>query len=280
MNTGFLRVIGRITAVLIVGFWSMFSASLRADKPIEPTIADIPYQLIEQQNHDAGLFTQGMLVLDGWIYESSGRYGQSKLARYKESDSSQLVTQPLSRTIFAEGLAHFNNHFYLLTWRAGKAFVLDEYWSVKKTFSYQGEGWGLTHDGERLIMSDGSDTLQFRDADTFEVLSSIRVTGAGRTWDQLNELEYTDGIVWANRWQTSEIVAIDPQSGRVLGVIDLSALSKKHQQGWYSSDKVANGIAWSSERQAFWVTGKYWNKRYLIKPQIPSLVASEAVDNL
>lgn len=258
---------GRVFSFLVWGLIAILPLSVKASTPETAQIPSIPYTIIEQQSHDSSLFTQGMLVHDGWIYESSGRYGQSKLARYKESDSSRFVSQPLSKRIFAEGLTRFNNQFYLITWRAGKAFLLDEYWQQKKVFDYKGEGWGITDDGDKLIMSDGSDHLQFRDPDTFALLSSIKVTGGGRVWRYLNELEYINGVVWANRWQTDEIIAIDPKTGKVLGVLDIKELSNENRGGWASSDKVANGIAWSQSRQAMWITGKYWNKRYLIRPQ-------------
>lgn len=232
---------------------------------LKNNVPKIDYSVIQERNHNPKLFTQGFLIVKDWIYESSGRYGQSLLARYKEENGEGFYSQKLPDDIFAEGLTFWNNSFYLITWRNQTAYRYDEYWSQKQTFHYQGEGWGLTHTDTQLIMSNGSDQLQFINPDDFSVEKTLTVTGYNRTWDLLNELEYHNGIVWANRWLSDELIAIDATTGNVLGTIDLTELAKPYRKGIFTSDKVANGIAWSEQHQAFWITGKYWPKRYLIK---------------
>lgn len=230
------------------------------------------YQVLETVAHDPQLFTQGLVKEGEWFYESSGLYGKSRLLRYRstgENASNQATNgSKLPEKFFAEGLALFNNRLYLLTWREGKTFVYNkETLKQLKSFNYSGEGWGLTHDGTHFIMSDGSDTLSFRSPTTFEVEKTITVHSGNRTWSDLNELEYVDGIVWANQWRTSNLLGIDENSGEVKIIIDLTAL---HRQAAVSrAESVANGIAYDKERDALWITGKYWRYRYLIKPIAP-----------
>jgi glutamine cyclotransferase len=176
----------------------------------------------------------------------------------------------LPKSLFAEGLTLFNEQFYLLTWRSQRLLVFDRNWTQIAEYPFLGQGWGLTHNGVQLIASDGSDQLKFYNPDGYRLEKTLRVTGHGRSWDRLNELEYVDGIIWANRWLSDEVIAIDGQTGEVLGVMDLTALSKP----WRNvHEKVLNGLAWSPDHQAMWVTGKLWPVRYLIQVDLAGVLA-------
>lgn len=228
----------------------------------------LDYQLLDSKSRPADHFTQG-LYYDGtrW-YESSGLYGRSWLAEYTDPGANPVRRKWLAANRFAEGLTLFRNQLYLLTYRAGEVRIYNpDNFSLKRVVPYKGEGWGLTSDGEQLIMSNGSDRLTFRDPETFEIIRSLQVTGGGERWSQLNELEFVNGLIWANIWQDTRIVAIDPQSGVVKGVVNLKKLQQDSVPGRQHVDAVANGIAWDQARNGLWVTGKYWPKLYLIRPQ-------------
>ncbi|WP_160153161.1 glutaminyl-peptide cyclotransferase [Microbulbifer sp. ALW1] len=228
----------------------------------------LKYELLERKPRPADHFTQG-LYYDGkrWL-ESSGLYGRSWLAEYTDPSANPVRRKWLAGNRFAEGLAVFGDKLYLLTYRAGEVQVYDrKSLSQEKILGYRGEGWGLTSDGEQLIMSNGSDQLTFRDPETFAVTSTLAVTGGGERWSRLNELEYVHGLIWANIWQDPRVIAIDPQTGVVKGVLNLQELQRdslKEQQ--WNVDAVANGIAWDQARNGLWVTGKYWPNLYLIRP--------------
>ena len=228
-------------------------------------IIELEYDIINTQNHPTNLFTQGLLVDGAWIYESSGGYGQSVLARYKASDTSLLTQMPLAKNIFAEGLTLLADKFYLLTWRAGKMLVFDRNWNRLASHNYNGEGWGLTSDGQYLIMSDGSDKITFYQPEPFKAVRSIKVNGANRRWSAINELEYANGVLWANRWFSDEVLAIDPSDGSVIAKLDFSQIAKQHRVGKNAREKVLNGLAWSEQHRAMWLTGKNWDRRYLVK---------------
>ncbi|WP_226702378.1 glutaminyl-peptide cyclotransferase [Microbulbifer elongatus] len=231
-------------------------------------VEKVEYELLESKTRPADHFTQG-LYFDGerWL-ESSGRYGHSWLAEYTDPSSNPVRRKWLAGNRFAEGLAVLEDKLYLLTYRAGEVQIYNRAdFTLDKVLRYRGEGWGLTTDGKQLIMSNGSNTLTFRDPQTFEVVRQVTVNGGGQNWSQLNELEYVHGLVWANIWQDSRIIAIDPASGEVLGVVDVEKLQRDSLQGRRHIDAVANGIAWDQARNGLWVTGKFWPNLYLIRPK-------------
>ncbi|TLM77561.1 glutaminyl-peptide cyclotransferase [Microbulbifer harenosus] len=231
------------------------------------TPPQLDYQLLDSKKRPADHFTQG-LYYDGerWL-ESSGLYGRSWLAEYTDPGASPVRRKWLASDRFAEGIAVFGERLYLLTYRAGEVQIYRRGdFSLEKTLNYKGEGWGLTSDGKQLIMSNGSDSLVFRDPDTFAVTRTLRVTGGGERWTRLNELEYANGLIWANIWQDPRVIAIDPQNGEVKGVLDLEKLRQDSVRNQWNVDAVANGIAWDQNRKGLWVTGKFWPKLYLIRP--------------
>lgn len=230
----------------------------------------LAYTVLARETHDAGVFTQGFVLDQGYFYESSGQYGRSFVLRYpsQDGDGKQPKRLALPRNVFAEGIEVVGDLLYLLSWREGKAWALDKNTlEVKKEFRYSGEGWGLTHDGERLIMTDGTNSLRFFD-ENFEPLGSRKVHLEGEPVPRLNELEYQGGLIWANQWHSDTIYAIDPQTGAVKAMVDLPAL--RREAGIDSRDSVLNGIAYDEAQDAFWVTGKYWRYRYLLKFHRPA----------
>ncbi len=231
--------------------------------------ATATYTVLETAVHDTSLYTQG-LILDGDdLIESAGLYGESCLVRYNASTGSEIQRKALPAHIFAEGIHQYNGSLYLLTWKEHRAFRLNpETLMARQQFPLETEGWGLTHNGTCFIQSDGSDVLFFRNSETFKVEKKISVREGTRPRDLLNELEYAHGLVWANVYMTSLIVAISPDDGQVACTLDLSALAARHED--IDSGLVLNGIAYDPRRDAFWVTGKCWPRRYLIKVTLPA----------
>ncbi len=230
--------------------------------------AEASYELLETADHDPSLFTQGFIVDGDELVESSGRYGRSRILRYKTATGEVIRNKPLPSFVFAEGLHQLNGSVYLLTWKEGCAYQLDaEDFSVQRSFKLETEGWGLTHDGHCFIQSDGSNILFFRNSTTFQVEKKVPVFEEIRPRNQLNELEYANGLIWANVYMTATIVAIAPDSGQVVFSLDLSELTARHKDG--NPGHVLNGIAYDPQRDAFWVTGKCWNQRYLIRVHPP-----------
>lgn len=238
-----------------------------------PPPAAIPthsYRVVRTFPHDPAAFTQGLLYDDGFLYESTGQYGQSSLRKVELETGAVVQAHQLDDRFFGEGLALFGNRLLQLTWRANKGFAyrLDSFAPLAE-FAYPTEGWGLTYDGELLIMSDGSATLYFRDPFTFAEVRRVAVVAQGRPVARLNELEWVAGEVFANIWQTDTIARIDPATGHVAGWIDLTGLlSDADRRG--SNAEVLNGIAYDREGERLFVTGKWWPKLYQIELIPPS----------
>jgi glutamine cyclotransferase len=222
-------------------------------------VALIDWEEVSRRPHDTAAFTQGLLLDgSGRLFESTGLRGRSSVREVDPATGEVLRTKRLRDGLFAEGLALVGDELVQLTWQAGRALRRDvETFERLGTHRYAGEGWGLCHDGERLVMSDGSDRLTFRDAQTFEVLSSVSVTLEAQPIDMLNELECVAGSVWANVWLTDAIVRIDPEDGRISGVLDLRGLIDPHPSETRAG-AVLNGIAYDATRDTFLVTGKLW----------------------
>ncbi len=234
-----------------------------------PCIAEtaIQYKVLEKRAHDPKLFTQGFYIEGGVSYESSGLFGRSFVRAYDTYSNHTFAEKKLPSRIFAEGLTLFNNELYLLSWKAGKALALDPK-TLKTTnqYTYSGEGWGITHTQKKLITSNGSATLSYRDPQTFKVTSTLTVHNKWRKFSHLNELEFAQSAIWANVWQSDLILKISPKDGRVLGIANLKSLSEENRSQ-NSQQNVLNGIAYDKKRNAFWVTGKFWPYKYLIQFQ-------------
>lgn len=217
-------------------------------------------QILSTRSHDPRAFTQGLVWHEGKLYESTGNYGSSSLREVDPKTGEVRRFLPVPQQYFAEGLARVDDRLIQLTWQEGVALVYNlATFEESGQLPYSGEGWGLCHDGRRLVMSDGSDRLTFRDPATFEIQGGVNVTAAGQPVFSLNELECVDGAVWANIWQTEEIVRIDPATGQVTAVVDASGLLTPQER---QTVDVLNGIAWVPETKTFLITGKYWPKMF------------------
>lgn len=223
------------------------------------------YHIVQEFPHDPDAFTQGLVYADDVLYEGTGLNGESTLRRVALESGKVLESTALDPVHFGEGIAIVGDRIYQLTWQTGTAFVYDrETLRSLTTFSYPTEGWGLTTDGERLIMSDGTNQLFFRDPETFREQSRIAVCNGDQPVPNLNELEYVDGEVWANVWQTDRIARIDPGTGHVTGWIDLTGLLPVAESEEWQVD-VLNGIAFDAETDRIFVTGKLWPKLFEIE---------------
>ena len=222
------------------------------------------YKVVEEIPHDTQAYTQGLFLSRGDWMESTGGYGTSSIRRVEKATGKVLLKKDLEEKFFGEGLAELNGKFYQLTWRSRKGFVYDAK-SLEKlsSFSYTGEGWGLATDGKTLIMSDGTERIRFLDSKTFQVLREISVTFGGKPLKMLNELEFIEGEIFANVWQTEQVVRINPVNGQVVGVIDLTGIYPQARQR--DSQFVLNGIAYDTEAKKLYVTGKCWPKIYQIE---------------
>ena len=222
------------------------------------------YEVVEEFPHDAEAFTQGLLLSDGDWIESTGGYGKTSVRRVEKETGKVLLKKDVEREFFGEGLAELEGKFYQLTWQKQKGFVYDAKTLERlRSFSYRGEGWGLTTDGQSLIMSDGSDRLRFLDPKTFRVWREVSVHLNGEPVRMLNELEFIEGEIFANVWHTDKIVRINPTTGNVVGVVDLAGLYP--EAGRRNPEYVLNGIAYDAATQEVFVTGKCWPKIYQIR---------------
>ena len=232
----------------VVGSLSVLAAAEGVDEQV------VRVQAAYTRAPDA--YTQGLLWYQDKLYESTGQYGESKLQRFDPKTGNVEAQVSLGPMHFGEGLARVENRLFQLTWRSGIVFVyaLDSFEELDR-LSFEGEGWGLCFDGRRLVMSDGSDELTFRDPRSFEVVKRLSVTLESRPVYRLNELECVEGWIYANVYQTDSIVRIDPESGAVNAVIDASGLLSEDDRAGID---VLNGIAFDSKREIFYLTGKNW----------------------
>jgi len=235
-------------------------APAAAAAPAQPPAYDA--RIVATYPHDPGAYTQGLFYLDGALYESTGQVGQSTIRRVNIEDGRVLQSVPIPAGQFGEGIVNWGDQIVSITWTGGVGYRWDRR-TLRRLgeWRYPGEGWGLTQNGADIIMSDGSAALRFLDPATLAERRRVTVTVNGRPLDQLNELEWVDGEVFANVWQTPFIVRIDPESGRVTGVIDLGPLVAQNSGG---EDDVLNGIAYDDARDRLFVTGKYWRNLYEI----------------
>lgn len=230
--------------------------------PVQQYTVKVVEQKAQPRNH----FVQGLEILDGYLYVSTGNYGESRLLRYHFADGRVDTERNLDERVFAEGLTILGERIYQLTWQ-NKAMLVYR----KADLEYQhwlplpGEGWGLTNNGTELIYSDGSAQLHFMSPDSARISHSITVTEQGRPVALLNELEWIDGMIWANIWQSDRIVIIDPASGDVTASIDLRGLLPRTE--YHPGTDVLNGIARNPADGSVWVTGKRWPWLYRIELQ-------------
>lgn len=235
------------------------------DGPREAPPKSIGYEIVKTYPHDTSSFTQGLVVYKGQMYEGTGEYGHSKLLAVDVNTGKITKQLPIPATFFGEGITILNDTIYQLTWKERKvfAYTLPDFNKVKE-FSINTEGWGITTDGKELIVSDGTNNLYYYNPSTFQLLRSHSVTDAGSLAFNLNELEYIDGFVYANKWQGSEIYKIDPATGKIVAKIDVTDIWNKIKAKDPAAD-VPNGIAYDSASQKIYITGKRWPELYEIK---------------
>jgi glutamine cyclotransferase len=261
MKRGCVALMGvlLVEAVRVIGF--VPQAPLRAAVP------RYGYTVVRSFPHDRDAFTQGLQYLDGALYESTGLNGRSSIRRVKLDTGEVLQKRDIPEQYFGEGITIWKSDLIQLTWQTGIGFVYDRRtFEPKRTFRYAGEGWGLTHNGAELIMSDGTDELRFLNPSTLAEKRRVKVTALGKPVRDLNELEFLKGEVFANVWNTDVVARIDPKTGRVLGWIDLSGLlSPSERAAADSAGGVLNGIAYDAADDRLFVTGKLWPRLFEIK---------------
>jgi len=247
--------------------WARLTGGLLAAAWAKAALAALPVQGVEVKAaypHDARAFTQGLLYLDGQLFESTGLEGQSTIRKVRLKDGAVLQSKAISPELFGEGMVNWGNELISVTWQDRVGFRWDlKTFALRTSFAYPGEGWALTQDGKSLIMSDGTPFLRFLDPRTFKEIRRVRVTAEGRPVANLNEIEWVKGEVLANIWQTSLIARIDPRSGAVKGWIDLSDLPETKRRP--NPDAVANGIAYDGQGDRLFVTGKLWPRLYEVR---------------
>ncbi len=271
-----LRVwlVAAIAIAVVGGVWMLRSAStsqassanagsavLEAES--QPVVRSLRVEVLRELSHERDAYTQGLVWWNGQLFESAGRYGESTLRRLDPQTGRVEQRIDVSAEYFGEGLALVDRRLIMLTWTAERAFTYDrDSFELGESFRYRGEGWGLCYDGRRLVMSDGSDRLTFRDPDTFEPIGEQRVRLRGQPLRDLNELECVDGAVYANVWEEDFLVRIDPETGRVTHYIDATGLLQGEDR---IGAEVLNGIAYDPTAETFYITGKWWPKMFEVR---------------
>ena len=251
----------RIAAAVIVILGIIIAYTYYSrETTIEPSYT---YQVVNKYPHDPEAFTQGLVVSEDIFYEGTGLYGESSLRIVEPETGESIQSISLAPEYFGEGVTILADRVYQLTWREHTGFVYDLELNQITTWSIPGEGWGLTENGTHLVMSDGTSTLTFIDPETLTVVQTITVTSEGEPVTMLNELEYIEGHVYANIWQTDQIAIIDPETGTVASWIDLTGL--QDQLDTTEGIDVLNGIAYDKETGKIYVTGKHWPNLFEIK---------------
>jgi glutamine cyclotransferase len=253
----------RLTGVVVVGVGLLLVVAVAAALPRKGAIPVAGFRIVNVFPHDPQAFSQGLVVAEGTLYEGTGQNGESSLREVDLTTGRVLRFVPLSNEYFGEGVTVLGDRIYQLTWKNRLGLIYDrKTFAPVSSFRYTGEGWGLTTDGEQLILSDGTSVLRFLDAKTFDVTRRVEVRAGGQKLDKLNELEFINGEVWANIWYADRIARISPKTGEVTGWVDLSALYPARERP--SREHVLNGIAYDATAKRLFVTGKLWPKLYEI----------------
>jgi glutaminyl-peptide cyclotransferase len=260
-----------VSVVLIVGIMAAMLYGNRNARVAVPGTSQSTkvygYEVVNEYPHDVNAFTEGLVYRDGSLYESTGLEGESTLRKVELETGRVLRRHDVPDKIFGEGLTEWGSTLIQLTYTAKIAFVYDlDTFTERTRFNYAGQGWGLTHDQKRLIMSDGSATLRFFDPGTFQQLGLLQVTDNGRPVTNLNELEFVNGDIYANVWHSNRIAVIDPAFGGVREWIDLAGLNPDAEA---RSEAVLNGIAYDAVNNRLFVTGNRWQRVYEIRVRRP-----------
>ena len=249
--------------LLLMGTIGFLPGQRRGAAPAGTPAPTYSYEVVRSYPHDRNAFTQGLIFRDGGFYEGTGLNGRSGIRKVKLETGEVLQSKPLGPQYFGEGITDWKGSLVQITWQSEIGFVYDmKSFEQTKTWSYTGEGWGLTHDDTRIIMSDGSSSLRFIDPATMKETGRLPVVDAGRPVERLNELEFVKGEILANVWQTERIAKISPKDGRVTAWIDLSGLLPPVER---AGTDVLNGIAYDETGDRLFVTGKLWPRVFEIK---------------
>ena len=255
------RLAARLAVLAIAALVPLASAPASAQRMTRAPVSG--YEVVRTFPHDPGAFTQGLVYRDGFFYEGTGLNGQSSIRRVALETGEVLQIRRIEDRYFGEGIALVGDQLVQLTWQSGIGFVYDrQTFAPVRSFTYRGEGWGLTYDGTRLIMSDGTPTLRFLDPKTFAVIGRLAVRDGNRPVDDLNELEVVRGEIFANVWGTDRIARISPKTGAVRGWIDLAGLLPPAEA---AGTDVLNGIAYDAAGDRLFVTGKLWPRLFEIR---------------
>jgi glutamine cyclotransferase len=263
----FMSWLGRMSflALLVLfaaGFFCSCSNSVATPIPVATPI--YTYSVVNTYPHDSNAFTQGLVFEDGFLFEGTGLYGSSTLRRVELETGNIMQIHELPDQYFGEGITIYSSEIIQLTWKSHIGFVYEkDSFELLQEFDYPTEGWGITHDSERLIMSDGTSALYFLDPETLEKIGRIDVYDRDGPVTRLNELEYVQGEIYANVWQTDQIAIIAPQTGEVIGWIDMEGLLGPEDRTNHVD--VLNGIAYDAENERLFVTGKLWPKLFEIE---------------
>jgi glutamine cyclotransferase len=257
--------------VLVLGLGAAAFAA-QAQAQAQAVIPTYTAEVVHTYPHDINAFTEGLFYLNGFLYESTGLEGKSTIRKVRLDTGEVLQKYDIPPEYFGEGIVAWHGRLFSLTWKSQVGFIFDlATFKLKGQFHYEGEGWALTHDERHIIMSDGTSTLRFLDPKTLKETGRIEVTVAGRPLTNVNELEWVKGEIYANVWQSNSIVRIDPDSGRVIGVVSLAGLLKPADVVRGQTD-VLNGIAYDAKNDRLFVTGKNWPKLFEIQLKKADLV--------
>ena len=267
-------VVAVVAVAILGGLWALRSTPTSRASPAraaaagaaaesQSVVRSLRVDVLRELSHERDAYTQGLVWWKDQLFESTGRYGESTLRRLDPQTGRVEQRIGVPDQYFGEGLALVDRRLIMLTWTSERAFTYDrDSFELGETFSYQDEGWGLCYDGDRLVMSDGSDMLTFRDPDTFEQIGEQQVRLRGQPLRKLNELECVDGVVYANVWEEDFLVRIDPETGRVTDYIDATDLLQGEDR---LGAEVLNGIAYDPTAETFYLTGKWWPKMFEVR---------------
>jgi glutaminyl-peptide cyclotransferase len=243
----------------------LFAALVLAPAASFAAIPVYGVSVVRTYPHDRAAFTEGLFYLDGWLYESTGEGVRGAIRKVELATGRVVLSRDIAPVFFGEGIVAWKGRLIELTWRNQIGFIYDlKTFQPLGSFTYRGEGWALTDDGRRIIMSDGTPQLRFLDPATLKETGRLTVSADGVPVKNVNELEWVKGQIYANIWMTNRIARIDPASGKVVGWIDLTGLMTPHEVG-DNPDAVANGIAYDAARDRLFVTGKLWPKLFEVR---------------
>lgn len=257
-----MRARGWIVSVSVMGLVGLIAGA--AVFPRAPALPTAVARKVAAYPHDAAAFSQGLAIHEGQLFEGTGQYGESSVRKVDLTTGRIQQLVPLNKDYFGEGITVLGNRLYQITWKERLCLVYDvATLQVISSFRYTGQGWGLTHDGRELYMSDGSSTIRCLNPETFEVQRRLEVRAGRNRIDKLNELEFVNGELLANIWYSDRIARISPKTGEVLGWIDASSLYPAHQRP--SREHVLNGIAFDTSTQRLYLTGKNWPELFEVE---------------